>query len=274
MSAVIKLNDYNPKDPRKLTFEMEKSSGCCNTVIEYDTEESAIEWHKEISTALFNYRQRHNRTPHGDANAEPRENSGVRICIPLHRIEDYTVREFCGVGFIVTFKINDDPTPYDTLSNASASSVSVSATRTRTRDSSPRSRARELRLLIFKRECSPDVPDIIQNAKDRRQRHIDEPPLDADVVTVDFGPYASTYFRTSPVPLTKAIHLLIRLTFADSNENIELHDGTKQVAGPTKKRKTTVEQRMRTMFAIDDDAEVSGKQSSYSSQSQHGPTLP
>jgi len=162
---------------------MEKSSGCHNAVIEFDTEESAAEWHNEVSTALFAYRQRRAGAAKGES---PRESSGVRICVPLHRIEGRVVQEFPGVGLIVTVKINDDP---DALNIASAPSLSE----TYSGDISPpkASGGRELRLLIFKQERSIEVPNIITRAKERSQRHIDEPPLEADVVTVDFGPYVS-----------------------------------------------------------------------------------
>lgn len=193
VSAVIKLEDYDPNDPRKLRLEIEKSSGVRNAVIEYDTEESASEWHREMSVALFNYRQRRNRALYGESKGGPsRESSGVRICVPLHRIESDDVQEFAGVGLIVTLRINDDPTLYD-LNNTSGSSLDAAATSLGSDPPPKAPNVRELRFLVFKHERTPDVPDAITLAKERRQRHSGEPPLEADTVTVDFGPYASTY---------------------------------------------------------------------------------
>jgi hypothetical protein len=50
--------------------------------------------------------------------------------------------------------------------------------------------------------------------------------------------------------------MVVRLTFSGPNETIELPDDTKPATGPTKKQKATIEQRMRVMFAIDDDVDV------------------
>jgi hypothetical protein len=198
VSAIVKLNDYDPKDPRTLRLEIEKSSGVRNAVIEYDTEESAAEWHREMSAALFNYRQRRNRALYGDSKGvTPRESSGVRICVPLHRIESQDVQEFAGVGLIVTLRINDDPTFYDALNNTSGSLLYAAATSPGGSSPPKAPSGRELRFLVFKHERSPDVPDAITMAKERRRRHSAEPPLEADTVTVDFGPYASPPSRSS-----------------------------------------------------------------------------
>lgn len=47
-----------------------------------------------------------------------------------------------------------------------------------------------------------------------------------------------------------------RLTFADINEKIDISDNAALAPAPTKGRKATLEKRMRTMFAIDDNIEV------------------
>jgi sterol 3beta-glucosyltransferase len=60
--------------------------GVVTELVEYDTEEAAMGWRRDVQAALYLYRH-HRRTvltPSSDADADADE--GVRISIPLARI--------------------------------------------------------------------------------------------------------------------------------------------------------------------------------------------
>lgn len=210
VSAVLKLHPYNPANPRYLRFQIEKSSGMHEAVLEFDTEESAMEWHREFDNALVRYRIRRRQALYGENGAdeshgplaESEDNTeGVRICVPLHRIDKLDVQPFAEFAIIATMTINMDVEGLGPLGPAAADAPSrahcppkwgPSSSTPMTYEFEPPSNAptRELKLLVFKHENGPFLPDYICLAKERRDRarRAGKTRLESDVVTVDFGP--------------------------------------------------------------------------------------
>lgn len=158
-------------------------------------------------SAVFNYRQRKAKTLYGagsnpgagasasgstgEGGEERAETNGVRICVPLHRIEDYEMQPFAEVGFIATLRLNEDTTPPSSSTVSPLSSSSSLGTSANSPSNQPTERQqRELKLLVFKHENGPSFLPLIDQAKERRDKHLKAglPPLEADYVTVDFGP--------------------------------------------------------------------------------------
>lgn len=101
------------------------------------------------------------------------------------------MQPFAEVGFIATLRLNEDTTPPSSSVASPLSSSSSLGTSSNPSSSQPTERQqRELKLLIFKQENGPSFQPLIDQAKERRDKHLKAglAPLDADYVTVDFGP--------------------------------------------------------------------------------------
>lgn len=153
--------------------------------LEFDTTESAIIWRREIQEAVFLDRQRKYEllcdsespdTPNGH-----RESTGVRICIPLHRIENVKIEPFLNFASLATLSIVEEET------NSPGR-----------RDRRPQ----EFKLICLTKDVGPTLQAHAAEARERRALHPEVPsPPTADIVTVDFGPFVPSYFVSLCTPL-------------------------------------------------------------------------
>ncbi|CCO32951.1 sterol 3beta-glucosyltransferase [Rhizoctonia solani AG-1 IB] len=96
LSNVKEIDPYDPTQPTRVRMHMSVLGLDVTGDVELDTEESAHEWRRELSAALYMYRH-HRKTliGHGNEKIAPRpedaqtESRGVRICIPLALIKEY-----------------------------------------------------------------------------------------------------------------------------------------------------------------------------------------
>ncbi len=146
---------------------------------EFDTSEAAIDWRREIRDAIFHYRQRRADHLYGDEQvSEARREAGVRTCIPLHCIESSSCQKFLDVGKIVSL----------TVSNEGGPEISQMA-------QPPAPVMRDFKILILRSgEEKYAFPDLIRDRKQQIAARPDLPlPPQANVITVDFGPYVHIY---------------------------------------------------------------------------------
>lgn len=97
--------DTSPADPALVKIKTD--------TVEYDTEEAALGWRREVQAALYLYRcqrgrgrgrkQTHPHIAEGGAeereDVEPDQDEGVRISIPLRRIQEHKIHTWC-VSFL------------------------------------------------------------------------------------------------------------------------------------------------------------------------------
>lgn len=212
--------------------------------MEFDTSESAIEWRRELQEAVFLYRSRRKEMLYGyDSPSTPetassrRENAGVRICIPLHRIQNVVAEQFLDFAKIISISIDDDQTP-----------------KSGTEDKPPS--LREFKFLVIQSDSGPALCDFVDTARSRYDSHRQDPfPPSADMVTIDFGPLVSL----PSIDSRSTKHISSRLTFADVNESDVLtqHPRSEEGAKATRQsRLDALEKRMKKMFALKDDLDV------------------
>ena len=149
----------------------------------FDTSESAIDWRREIREAVFHYRQRRSDHLYGDEQAsEAKREAGVRTCVPLHRIESTSSQEFLDVGKIVSFTILNEP-----------------SSETQEETQLPIPAVRDFKVLILgSRGGSSILPDLISTRKRQIAETPNVPlPPQANVITVDFGPYVILFAGSS-----------------------------------------------------------------------------
>jgi sterol 3beta-glucosyltransferase len=92
VSSVKKLRRRDPKKPRFLGLVFEKNSEDVDGVVEFTTEEAAIEWAREFQGALFLFRHRRRQVLRGN---DAETAAGIRISIPLHRIDEVESQNTC-----------------------------------------------------------------------------------------------------------------------------------------------------------------------------------
>ncbi|KAG6827933.1 hypothetical protein H0H92_009911 [Tricholoma furcatifolium] len=82
---IKKVHPIDPRHPRTLHAELTERSRGFVDAFEFDTEESARDWRREIDGALFLYRHQR-RAALDTSNTE--EGSGIRLSLPLNRIAE------------------------------------------------------------------------------------------------------------------------------------------------------------------------------------------
>ncbi|KAJ7044079.1 glycosyltransferase family 1 protein [Mycena alexandri] len=105
LSAIKKIVPMDPKQPKyvRLVFEkLEKED--ISGIAEFDTEESARGWRKELSAAVFLYRHRRRQALDG---SDVEDSAGVRFSCPLARIESAAFHDSAFPG-IATLLINGE----------------------------------------------------------------------------------------------------------------------------------------------------------------------
>ncbi|KAJ7459825.1 glycosyltransferase family 1 protein [Mycena latifolia] len=85
LSGIQKIAPVDPKRPRylRIIFEKPDTSQSNSGIAEFDTEEAAIDWRKEITGAVFLYRHRRREVLDG---SDTERDVGVRFSLPLARI--------------------------------------------------------------------------------------------------------------------------------------------------------------------------------------------
>ncbi|KAG8893811.1 hypothetical protein FRC01_013343, partial [Tulasnella sp. 417] len=194
LSNIKEVKPLDPANPKSLKVVFRTKWGTKIGHVEYDTHESANSWRRELTTALHNLRQSRN-TLFRDSDSGPSGQSGVRISIPLHRVESFESRTWGNFANVVTFRLTAPGGTSET-----SSSVDVHYT---SQQSEPTETIKELRDRIYRAEShhsnitvtviqgfdAAKLRDDIQEAKERRVKT--PATLDtSDQVVVDFGDLA------------------------------------------------------------------------------------
>ncbi|KAF5314999.1 hypothetical protein D9619_007125 [Psilocybe cf. subviscida] len=165
----------DPKKPKLIRLKIDPSAQMVNDYSEFDTEESARDWRKELAGALFNYRHLRKEAY---SSSSPDSTNGVRLSLPLTQI---TKLEACA---------NDETfhSVLDLTVKLSASDFLIE------KEAVPDTQ-------IFKIGPIQNIPvwqrlgDIIAESKLRQIRNGSIPSLPSPVI-VDFGPY--NFFESAP----------------------------------------------------------------------------
>ncbi|KAG8907240.1 hypothetical protein FRB99_005064 [Tulasnella sp. 403] len=108
LSDVKLVGQYDPADPKSLYIDFKTSFGIRHAHVEFDTSESASSWRQELSTALIEYRRRRSTLFNDPTAGGNGAQSGVRLALPLHRIESFDCRHWGSFATIVTFHLTPD----------------------------------------------------------------------------------------------------------------------------------------------------------------------
>ncbi|CAE6456573.1 unnamed protein product [Rhizoctonia solani] len=107
------VEPYDPTQPKRVRMHMSVLGLEVTGDVEYDTEESAHDWRREILAALYMYRH-HRKTliGHGNEKIAPKpedaqtESRGIRICIPLALIKEYQHEWWTASAFILSVAVD------------------------------------------------------------------------------------------------------------------------------------------------------------------------
>ncbi|KAJ1305985.1 hypothetical protein OPQ81_010700 [Rhizoctonia solani] len=118
LSNLKDIDPYDPTQPTRLRLHLSALGLEVTADVDYDTEESAHEWRREISAALYMYRH-HRKTSisNGDEKVASRpedaqtESRGVRICIPLALIKEYQHEWWAAWAFILSVAVEHRTSP-------------------------------------------------------------------------------------------------------------------------------------------------------------------
>ncbi|KAJ7780616.1 glycosyltransferase family 1 protein [Mycena maculata] len=157
LSGIRKIEPEDPKRPKylRIIFEREEHNDKIGGIAEFDTEEAARDWRRELAAAIFLYRHRRREALNG---SDDESNAGVRFSCPLGRIESAAFLDPALPG-LATLHINNDT--FD----------------------SPRA----IRLgTIYTLDAWLKFPDVV--ARYKKMRSVRPSPLDEMPVFVDLGP--------------------------------------------------------------------------------------
>ncbi|KDQ13964.1 glycosyltransferase family 1 protein [Botryobasidium botryosum FD-172 SS1] len=179
LSLVKSISAPDPKDPRTVQLELQAPDSVREFSFRVDTVESALGWRRDINGALYMHRHRRKVAFEGYADGDPSVSdpeSGVRICIPLHRISNVTVEPWQNFATVVTLNLEPDPEP---------SSPPPGPVRATSTGSLVRPEQVIIEQLKFGFPAKPSascavLPELIEKAKARNYTQGD--------VIVDFGP--------------------------------------------------------------------------------------
>ncbi|KAG5641414.1 hypothetical protein DXG03_005259 [Asterophora parasitica] len=160
------------KHPRNLHVELGMKSQKLVDVIEFDTEESARDWRREINGALFMYRHRRKESI-GVSTSE--ESSGVRLSFPLNRIATFRFGSYPEFPSMASLLVRSSPADEVTDEDVSPDTIHLGT--------------------IRPYRAWTHLDHYIQAANKRlhRRRSPDDVP---DPILIDFGPLT---FHASPV---------------------------------------------------------------------------
>lgn len=111
LTFINKILPFDPQHPRHLRLKLGPGSDRSVKLVEYDTEESARDWRREISGAIFLYRHRR-REAFGGPGSDP-ENNGIRLSCSLNRINQVRFGAYpdfpCIASLSITPLQSDEP---------------------------------------------------------------------------------------------------------------------------------------------------------------------
>ncbi|KAJ7250909.1 hypothetical protein B0H12DRAFT_1018998 [Mycena haematopus] len=163
LSAIDRILPVDPKHPKWLRIVLKKLGDAkFSGFAEFDTEESAKDWRKELTAAVFLYRHRRREALNG---VEAEESAGIRFCSPLARIESAAFLDPVTPG-LATFHILND--------NNESKAVRMGP--------------------IYQLPAWQKLPETIANYK--RRRTVYPSSLDEMPVFVDLGPISFTEGQT------------------------------------------------------------------------------
>ncbi|KIO34033.1 glycosyltransferase family 1 protein [Tulasnella calospora MUT 4182] len=176
LSNVKEVKPLDPASPKSVKVVFRTKWGTKNGHVEYDTHESAASWRRELTTALHNLRQSRN-TLFKDEDSGEGSQSGVRISIPLHRVESFESRTWGNFANVVTFSL--------TAPGGTSESSSIADVQYTSQPSEPNETIRDLKDRGYRAESH-------RNSITAKERRVKTPAtLDSsDQVVVDFGELA------------------------------------------------------------------------------------
>ncbi len=83
------MSKEDPAHPRRVHLDIENIGGTDKTYVEFDTIESARDWRRELSGALYMHRHRRAANLYSQSDDDM---TGVRISIPLNRVQQFSTR--------------------------------------------------------------------------------------------------------------------------------------------------------------------------------------
>ncbi|KAI0061655.1 UDP-Glycosyltransferase/glycogen phosphorylase [Artomyces pyxidatus] len=104
LSSVKHVHHTELKYPRHLHITFEGVPEDRESVVEFDTEESARDWRRELHGAVFLYRRNRRSTISGDSD----EDAGVRINIPLTRITEVAQSRCLTFAYLVSLTLSTE----------------------------------------------------------------------------------------------------------------------------------------------------------------------
>ncbi|TDL23150.1 UDP-Glycosyltransferase/glycogen phosphorylase [Rickenella mellea] len=160
LSSLAGVEPEDPQNPRIVRLKFKTSVGHKNMYATVDNEEAARDWRREIQGALFLYRHRRAAIL---SNKVDNELNGVRMSIPLSRIENIAGRCFMNISGIFAIQLSD-------LDNDDTSSSDS------TDPASPESRdARTIELAIVQPDALwRNVQSLVDEAKANLERYPDK----------------------------------------------------------------------------------------------------
>ncbi|CAE6528266.1 unnamed protein product [Rhizoctonia solani] len=214
LSNVKDIAPYDPTQPTRVRMHMSVLGLEVTGDVEYDTEESAHEWRREMLAALYMYRH-HRKTliGHGNETITSRpedaqtESRGVRICIPLALIKEYQHEWWAAWAFILSVAVEHhasaagvrDIIPSGSLDSAVKSVLSAVAPlkpdmeQLTTQNVMPKAKKRESFTGLFSPVCSqtPSLSTVTSISTDGSP--VRETPIQGHV-----PPSPSPWLQTSP----------------------------------------------------------------------------
>ena len=104
VSSIKDLLKEDPKYPRRLHFSIETHEGLRDNYGEFDNPESCREWRREIKGALYMYR--HRRAENLYKQSKDEDTSGVRISVPLSRVQSFSERKLMNIATILKVEVS------------------------------------------------------------------------------------------------------------------------------------------------------------------------
>ncbi|RDB18077.1 Sterol 3-beta-glucosyltransferase [Hypsizygus marmoreus] len=102
LAFVNKVLPFDPKKPRHIRIQIGHSSDQIIDACEFDTEESAQDWRRELTGALFLYRHRRREALEASI---PDDQAGVRLSCPLNRISCVRFRAYADFPDIASLRV-------------------------------------------------------------------------------------------------------------------------------------------------------------------------
>ncbi|KIY50979.1 UDP-Glycosyltransferase/glycogen phosphorylase [Fistulina hepatica ATCC 64428] len=114
LSRVKTVFPHDPRRPKRMCTIFRDPTGGKDIegIADFDTEESAIDWRRELLGALFLYRNRREETfraVDGEADTQ-----GIRFSLPLERIVKVHQGPFMPIPFVLSLHLEEDGTAGDT----------------------------------------------------------------------------------------------------------------------------------------------------------------